>query len=65
MHVVARQVQTDKALKDDAPSGPRGSKEDEKAGCGAAVGDHVKYSAESGGLVVPSRSVAIERIQQA
>jgi len=52
-------------LEDDAPSRPCRRKEDEKASCGAAVGDHVKYRAEGSGLVVASCGKSVERIQQA
>ena len=65
VHVVRGQVEGDQSLEDDGPAWESGGKEDEQAGGGATVGDHVENSAEAGRLLEDARSVAIEGIEQA
>ena len=41
MHIMARQIQTNQSLEHDAPTRERAGEENEKAGCSAAIGNHV------------------------
>ena len=65
MHIMARQVKTYEPLEQDRPCRERGSEEDEQAGCGAAIGDHVKDSAELCRLLEIARGHTIEGIEKA
>jgi hypothetical protein len=63
--VVARKIQADESLEDDAPSGESASEENEQAGRSAAISDHIQYSAKLSRLVEFARCIPIERIKQA
>jgi hypothetical protein len=65
MHIVAGEVQRNQSLEDDSPAGERGREENEEAGSGASIRDHVKDSAESSRLLEDAGKVAIEGIEQA
>ena len=65
MHVMARQIKTYEPLEQDRPCGERGSEEDQQAGCGAAIGDHVKDGAELGRLLKIARGNAIKGVEEA
>lgn len=65
VHVVAGEVQADQALEDHRVCGFGGGEEDEQAGSGAAVCNHVQDRAETGRLVEFARSKAVKRIEEA
>lgn len=65
VRVMAGQVQADQQLEDQAPPGEGTREEDEQAGGGAAVGDHVEDGAEAGGLVEAAGGDAVEGVEQA
>lgn len=64
VHVVASQVQTDQALKQDRPPRPGRAQEDQKTRGGAPIRDHVEHTTKSRGLVVESRKISIQRIEE-
>lgn len=63
VNVVARQIQTDQALEDNAPSWEGGCKKYQQTGRSTSVCDHIQHCAESGRLVISSCSETIESIQ--
>jgi hypothetical protein len=65
VHVVAGKIESNQALENDGPSREGGGEEDDETSCGTAIGDHVKDGAEASGLLVDSRSIAIEGIEKA
>lgn len=65
VNVVAGEVEGDKGLEENGPSREGRGEEDEQAGGGATVSDHVENGAESGRLLKGTGSVAIEGIEQA
>ena len=65
VHVVAREVQADEELEDGGVGGLGAGEEDEQAGGGAAVGDHVEHGAEAGRLAELARRPAVEGVEQA
>lgn len=65
MHVVARQVQGNQQLEHDAPPRESLGQENEQAGCGASVRDHVQHGPEFGALFVSAGGIAVQCIQKA
>jgi hypothetical protein len=64
VHIVARQVERDEALEHDAPARESLRQEDEQAGRGASVCDHVQYRTKFGALFEPARCVAVKGIEE-
>ena len=65
MHIMAREVQTNQHLEDNAVGRFRTGEEDEEAGCCAAVGDHVEDGAEARGLPEFARGEAVQGVEEA
>ena len=65
VHVVRGQVEGDQPLEDDGPAWESGCEENEQAGGGATVSDHVENSAKAGRLLEDARSITVKRIEQA
>lgn len=65
MHVVAGEVEGNQALEDDSPAREGGREEDEQAGRGAAVRDHVEDGAEARGLLEEAGGVAVDGVEEA
>lgn len=63
--VVTGEIETDQALEDDTPARKGGSQKDQQTGCGAAVGHHIEYGTECGGLVVSAGCDSVGRIEKA
>lgn len=64
MDPVAGNVQADESLEKQRPAGPRGTEEDQQAGCGATIGHHVEHGTERSRLIIFTRNVTIHTIQQ-
>jgi hypothetical protein len=64
VHIVARQIQRDEALENNAPPGKCLRQEDEQTGGGAPISDHVQYRAKFRGLLESAGCVAIEGIKE-
>lgn len=65
VHVVARQIQTDQDLEDDAVPRESAGQENHETGCCAAVRHHVEHSAKLGALLEIAGSEAIKGIEEA
>ena len=65
MHIMARQVKTYEPLEQNRPCWERGSEKDKQAGCGAAIGDHIKDSAKLCRLLEIARGDAIKGVEKA
>jgi len=64
VHIVTGEVQGNQTLEDNRPARPGGAQEDEQAGSGAAIRDHIQHGTECGRLTVVPGSIAIQRVQQ-
>lgn len=64
MHIMARQIQTNQALKHQTPARESGRQEHEQTGSGAAIGDHIEDGAKFRGLTEVARGEAIEGVEQ-
>lgn len=65
VHIVTGEVQRNQALENDRPPRPRGAEEYQQTGGCAPVRHHVEHRTKSGGLIVVSRRISIQGIQQA
>lgn len=64
VHVVAGEVNGNQTLEENSPSRESGRQEDEEAGGGAAISDHVKHGTKASRLFENSGSIAIDCIEQ-
>lgn len=62
VHIMARQIQADQALEDDAPPGECRSQEHKQACCSAPVRHHVQDCTELGGLFKAPCCKSVQRI---
>lgn len=65
VHVMTGQVQTDQTLEDHAVCRLGCCQEDEQAGCGAAIGNHIQDGTESSALLKSASSNTIKRVEKA